>query len=173
MPVFPLEETSNLSQENSESALEIFMAMGDISKYQDKRLLSALSEIGVNPAQYSYLYVLCTVGKMNLGELAQRLHVENPTASVTVKRMESAGLVERHADPCDSRLVWITATDWGFSQFRRAKIIVADYISQVFGGFSEKDAFLLYHLLCRIRENAKNYIPNFPKGFKLMREGNV
>ena len=64
--MFP-EETGN--------AMELFLAMGDISKYQDKRLLAALSETGVNPAQFSYLSILCGCGELELHVLAQPLHL--------------------------------------------------------------------------------------------------
>ncbi len=165
--------TALLFEENDESAVELFLAMGDISKYQDKRLLAALSEIGVNPAQYSYLSELSTGERMNLRELAQRLHVKAPTACVTVKRMEKSGLVTRCTDPADSRVVWITITEKGRAQYLQARLILADYIAQVFGNISERDASMLYGLLCRIRENVKNYIPNLPNSLKLIGEGSL
>lgn len=153
-------------REETGNAMELFLAMGDISKYQDKRLLAALSETGVNPAQYSYLSILCGCGEMKLHELAQRLHVKNPTASVTVKRMEKLGLVIRRPDPDDSRVLWIAATELGYLRFGQARGILSDYLTQIFGDFSEKDVSLLYQLLCRIRENVKNYIPDFEGDLK-------
>lgn len=143
-----------------ELAFSIFMTFGDIAKYQDKRLLAALSSVNVNPAQYIYLFTICTNKEMNLSELAQILHVENSTASVTVKRMEAAGLITRKTDGRDNRMMRVSATPRGFEQFNLAKIIITDYIEQVFGGFSNDEILAFYHTLTKICENVQHYSPN-------------
>ena len=148
-------------QMDLELAFSIFMTFGDISKYQDKRLLAALSHINVNPAQYVYLFTVCkNSGRdMNLSELAQILHVENSTASVTVKRMETAGLVTRKADGRDSRMMRVAATPHGLELFSQAKVIITDYIQQVFGNFSQKEIIKFSKTLKQICSNVQNYIP--------------
>ena len=79
-------------------ALEIFHEVVGMNRLQDKKLQTALSGLSVHPAQYSCLFAICQHDGLNLGELAQLLHIENSTASVSVKRMEKAGLVERRPD---------------------------------------------------------------------------
>lgn len=142
-------------------AFSIFMTLGDITKYQDKRLLAALAHINVNPAQYIYLFTVCTKceREMNLSELAQILHIENSTASVTVKRMETAGLVARKADGHDNRMMRVAATPRGVELFNQAKIIITDYIQQVFGNFSKEEIVMFSKTLQQISSNVQSYIP--------------
>ncbi len=144
---------------NLDLAFSIFMTFGDIAKYQDKRLLAALSGINVNPAQYIYLFTICENREMNVSELAQVLHVENSTASVTIKRMETAGLVTRKVDKYDSRMMRVSATALGLEQFNLAKLIITDYIGQIFGGFSNDEINDFYHTLTKVCENIQHYSP--------------
>lgn len=142
-----------------ELAFSIFMTFGDIAKYQDKRLLAALACVNVNPAQYIYLFTVCNNKEMNLSELAQILHVENSTASVTIKRMENSDLVTRKADGRDNRMMRVVATPRGLEQYNLAKLIITDYIEQTFGGFSNEEILAFHSTLTKISENVQHYHP--------------
>lgn len=63
--------------------------------------------------QYRALHSLCDGGRLTAGELAGRCNVADPTMSKIVKSLEGSGLVERHTDPDNRRIVWVVLTPKG------------------------------------------------------------
>lgn len=70
----------------------------------------AMSQHGVRVGQNLVLEVLWQEDGLTPGELAGRLNVTTPTVVNTATRMEAAGLLERHRDPADGRLVRLHLT---------------------------------------------------------------
>lgn len=78
-------------------------------------------------AQWRTLTLLRDHGPQRLGDLATLSRVTQPGMTRLVRQMDAAGLVERAADPTDSRVSVIRATEQGlgalagwFEQFRAA-----------------------------------------------------
>lgn len=138
-------------------ALEIFHEVVGMNRLQDKKLQTALSGLSVHPAQYSCLFAICQHDGLNLGELAQLLHIENSTASVSVKRMEKAGLVERRPDQSDSRMTRLYSTEYGREQFESSKRIIEEFISYSFGDLSDQEMMVLHGLLTRVSCRISRY----------------
>jgi DNA-binding MarR family transcriptional regulator len=67
---------------------------------------------GATPAQLSALSVLMS-GPKTLGELAAAEQVRAPTISRLAAEMERIGLIRRHADPSDARVVHAEMTAKG------------------------------------------------------------
>jgi DNA-binding MarR family transcriptional regulator len=65
---------------------------------------------GVTLHQLEVLRTLAGRGRVTMHELAALLRVGPSSATQLVDRLISRGLVERHTDPGDRRLVWIVAT---------------------------------------------------------------
>ncbi len=63
--------------------------------------------------QYRALHLLSDEGRLTAGDLAGRCNVADPTMSKVVKSLESIGLVERHTDPDNRRIVWVSLTPKG------------------------------------------------------------
>lgn len=55
-------------------------------------------------------------------EIADGLGLTAPTVSVAVRRLEDAGMLERHPDPADGRAVRLFLTDQGQAMQQRAQI---------------------------------------------------
>ncbi|GAA1301700.1 MarR family transcriptional regulator [Planotetraspora silvatica] len=70
----------------------------------------AMSRHGVRIGQNLVLEVLWETDGLTPGELAARLQVTTPTVVNTATRMEAAGLLVRHRDPADGRLVRLHLT---------------------------------------------------------------
>jgi DNA-binding MarR family transcriptional regulator len=142
---------------NKTMALTIFREVVGMSRLQDKKLQTALSGLSVHPAQYSCLFAICQHEGMNLGELAQLLQIENSTASVSVRRMEKAGLVERRPDEFDNRMTRLYATRYGKEQFQLSKGIMEEFIAYSFGDLSDREMMVLHGLLTRISGRVSRY----------------
>ena len=140
-----------------ELAVNLFTTMIETSKLQDKKLQSAFSSLDVHPAQYSCLVLICEKAGLNLKELADGLHIENSTASVSVKRMEKAGFIRRQPDEQDSRMMRLFPTEYGKEQYRRSKELIGEYIRQCFGEFDERELCTLCSLLGRLSSYLQQY----------------
>jgi DNA-binding MarR family transcriptional regulator len=68
---------------------------------------------GVRLGQNLVLAALADEDGLTPGELAQRLQVTTPTIVKMATRMETAGLLTRHRDSADARLVRLYLTDHG------------------------------------------------------------
>jgi Transcriptional regulators len=72
-------------------------------------------------------------------EIARRLGISQPTAAVSIRRMETAGLLRKIADPGDQRRNRITITPKGRRLVRECKRAFEDIDRRMFDGFSEKE----------------------------------
>ncbi len=85
--------------------------------------------------------------------LAQSLGVAAPTLSVSIRRFEAAGLVERRADEQDARLSRLYLTPLGEEMDERCAKGRDFLIEAQFDGFSEEDLATLDRLLERMTDN--------------------
>jgi MarR family transcriptional regulator, organic hydroperoxide resistance regulator len=90
----------------------------------------AVGPLGLTHAQYSVLASL--FGMVRAGErpsqrrLADHTGLEPIYISKLVRALEAAGLVERSADPADTRAIRLTLTDAGFDVAGRAIAVVRE-----------------------------------------------
>ena len=86
-------------------------------------------------------------------ELVHRTHLKPPTVSVTLKRLESEGLVERKSDPIDQRVTRVFLSEQGREHSRRVRERLKDLDAELMQGFSEEETQQLLHFLARMRDN--------------------
>jgi len=79
-----------------------------------------LEPLGLTHPQYMAMLALWQHGDLSLKELASHLHLEPPTASPIVKRLEAMGLVERRRAGGDERVLAISLTERGRELRERA-----------------------------------------------------
>ena len=143
----------------SELAQTVFSGVTNASRMQDKKLQQALKKLGIHPAQYGCLAVICAQEGITLSQLAERLQIENSTMSVSVRRMEKAGLIQRRADETDSRVSRLFATAYGRAQFEKSKKLIDAYVQQCFGAFSEKELSTFERLLRQLAAQMEGFAP--------------
>lgn len=73
-----------------------------------------LDRLGITYPQYLVLHALWEADGRTVGAIAERLSLEPSTITPLVKRLESAGLVERARDPADERRVRVRLTPAGW-----------------------------------------------------------
>ncbi len=72
-----------------------------------------LAALGLTYPQYLVMLVLWEDGEQTVGGLAQRLALDASTLTPLLRRMETAGLVQRQRDPANQRSVRVRLTDAG------------------------------------------------------------
>ncbi len=73
-----------------------------------------LQPLGLTHPQYLVMVTLWGAGEaVSIKELSRRLKLEAPTLSPLLKRLQSAGLVERQRDPADERSLLVSLTEQG------------------------------------------------------------
>ncbi len=77
----------------------------------------------VNAHQASILSLLDPVDPTMVGELADHVGVTASTMSLTLKRLERAGLIRRDRDPADRRVMNVRLTDVG-ARVRNARTLL-------------------------------------------------
>lgn len=86
------------------------------SALRDRRLLASLHAGDANaltPTKLRAVSVLGEGGELRIGELAQRVGVDDTTATRLVDRLADAGLVERNGLEGDRRVTVVALTDEG------------------------------------------------------------
>ena len=104
-----------------------------------------LKELGITYTQYITFLVLWEKDGITVGEICERLMLDNGTVSPLLKKMENAGYITRSRSAEDDRVVVITLTDQGREMQEKAKDIpekVGECID-----LSPEKAVKLYELL--------------------------
>lgn len=86
-------------------------------------------------------------------ELAERLGVSQPTAAISIRRMEAAGLLRKLSDGDDLRRNRITLAPKGARLVRDCKAAFDDIDERMFEGFSAKEREELRSYYLRIIAN--------------------
>ena len=112
-----------------------------------------LRPLGLTYTQYIVFLVLWEKDALTVGEIGERLMLDNGTLSPLLKKMEQAGYVERRRSQEDERVVVITLTEAGRALQEKAKDIPAQVAGCI--DLSPEKAQTLYALLYELLENRK------------------
>jgi DNA-binding MarR family transcriptional regulator len=85
------------------------------------RQLRQRAVIDLTPSQTSALTTIERAGPLTLGELAALEHVQPPSVTVVVTRLEEKGLVVRRQDPRDRRVSRVETTKEGRRLLARSR----------------------------------------------------
>ena len=113
-----------------------------------------LKPLGLTYTQYIVFLVLWEKDGITVGEICDRLMLDNGTVSPLLKKMQQAGLIEKTRNAEDDRMVLITLTDEGRALQEKAKDIpgrVANCID-----LPPEKAQMLYSLLYELLDKQKH-----------------
>ena len=110
-----------------------------------------LKPLGLTYTQYLVMLVLWERDNIPVGEICERLMLDNGTLSPLLKKMQAAGYIERTRSSEDDRVVLITLTERGTALREQAKAIPRAVGSCV--RLSPEKAQTLYALLYELLEN--------------------
>jgi MarR family transcriptional regulator, organic hydroperoxide resistance regulator len=120
-----------------------------------QKALSArlLASLGLFPGQESVLKLLCEADGRTMGDLASALRVRPPTASKTIARLTTQGLVERRATDGDGRLVRVFLTDAGRERGASIDHVWDQLEAEMVLGLDSKEKKRLRKLLRKVEKN--------------------
>ena len=119
-----------------------------------------LKPLGLTYTQYIVFLVLWERDGVTVGELCDRLMLDNGTLSPLLKKMEQAGYVRRTRSKADDRVVVITLTEEGRALQERAKDVPREVGSCI--ALPSEKAQALYTLLYELLDKQKD-IPKIPQ----------
>ena len=98
-----------------------------------------LDRSGLSLHQLHLLRSLQGVGPLTVGQLAERLQVSMPSASLMLDRLEEQGLTARTRDTGDRRLVHVQLTEKGEAEVRAAAGFKREVVGRVLSHFSQSE----------------------------------
>ena len=113
-----------------------------------------LRPLGLTYTQYIVFLVLWEKDGLTVGEISEKLLLDNGTRSPLLKKMEQAGYVRRERSREDERVVVITLTEAGRALQEKAKDVPAKVAGCI--DLPPEKAQALYGLLYELLENQKN-----------------
>lgn len=107
------------------------------------RRIRASFDDGITASQRSAMGTIFREGRMTIGRIAEREHVQPPTASKIVAGLEAMGLVERSTDPNDRRASLISLTDQGREAIARMQAASLGFLAGRLAELDPADVDLL------------------------------
>ncbi len=112
-----------------------------------------LKPLGLTYTQYIVFLVLWEKDGCTVGELCEKLMLDNGTLSPLLKKMQQAGYVERTRSEADDRVVVITLTEAGRALQEQVKDVPARVAGCI--DLPAEKAQTLYALLYELLDNQK------------------
>ena len=113
-----------------------------------------LKPLGLTYTQYIVFLVLWENDGITVGELCDKLMLDNGTLSPLLKKMQTSGYIEKKRKPDDDRVVVISLTRAGRELQEKAKDVPLNVAGCV--NISADKAKALYSLLYELLENQNN-----------------
>ena len=142
------------SQENQDS--ENYFA--DLLKRM--RRLGVASQISdgspVSPAQMALIDWIASNPGCGVQDIANGLSLTPPAVSISVRKMEGNGIVDRKPDPADARSVQFSLTKQGQIIYKRHKLRQKNIAKELLSGLSQSERDTLIELLDRALLSVEN-----------------
>lgn len=126
-------------------------AIGDLMRIAGSDRVHAMRQratgADLTRTEMRFLAVVDEQGPLPVTELGRVLHLSQPTASRTLRRLEDLGLVERGTDTADARVARYRITATGRRLWRKFEAYMAKQLSDSMAGMSERRQHQLAELL--------------------------
>ena len=139
-----------MESDNDKSIQRMIM---EISRLYMMKCFGRLQKLGIHPRQMPILAVLWREDGCSQKELAKKLDVKPPTVTVSIQRLEKAGIIFRRQDEKDQRVSRIYLSKEGKSIIEEGMRMAKEGEKQVFAGFSESELCLMRRFCMQIKEN--------------------
>jgi DNA-binding MarR family transcriptional regulator len=116
------------------------------------RVTASSGEVGLRPLQAAFLINLLKAGDVSMGEIAKLSGTTRGVVTRFVERLVKKGLVERHGDEKDRRVVHVTLTGKGEEVAGRMLDTYNRWSETAMAGVSDRDRRAFLKVLARIRD---------------------
>lgn len=147
----------------------LFPTVNYLSKLGKDNFRSVLSENGVFQGQDEILFLIMHKEGLKPSEIAKYLHTSLASISVSLKRLEKQGFIEKKNDENDARTSHIFINEKGRTAIKNIHERLFDNHQRMLDGFSEEEIGNLRSYLDRIIFNATgeaDYSYKRPHDFK-------
>ena len=131
----------------------IGMELSFTSKRLHDCLRKAGEHVGLSQSYRGIMFQLEHEDGLTQLELARRTNVSPPTVSVTLQKMERAGLLERRPDENDQRSIRVYLTQDGHALNDRIHGEFQKVDMQLVEGFSEEEKQMIRHIFAKMNQN--------------------
>lgn len=108
---------------------------------------------GLYPGQPPVLHYIKEHPGCTQREISEFLQISTPSIANSVKRMQRAGLLEKHTDEADQRRSSLTITQEGRSRLRSCDVSMEEIDDSAFQGIPPEDLAVFCRCLEKIAEN--------------------
>lgn len=130
-----------------------------LSHRLQNRMHNRLARIGLYRGQPPILRCLIRQGVMSQKELAGELDLSAATITVTLGRMEKAGLIERTADELDQRMHCVRVTEKGRLLGDRAQEILVQMRAEITACLTREESAFFNDIVMRLMKAAQEDAP--------------
>lgn len=147
----------------------------DNSKFSDRQVIrrlicvnrmhmtvteNSVRQLGVHRSQHHMLMAIGAKSGISQKDIATHMEISPAAVAVALKKLESAGLVERQASEDDSRINNIRLTQLGEDITKQSRDAFDAIDASILKDFSDEDKETLCTLLDRMKQNLKELSPS-------------
>lgn len=127
--------------------------IGFISRKSKNYFNQVVSEEGLFAGQHHIIMMLERVGCATVSQIAEEMRTTSATASVSIKRLEKAGFVEKKSSDSDARITKIYLTDKALAVTQRIKSKMDEAEESLTQGLTQEEKYQLSDLLDKVVDN--------------------
>lgn len=118
-----------------------------------KYFAKQLSDYGLTPSQYGVLNCLWQYGDLSPSKIREILSLEASSVSGILDRMQKSGLVDRHIDENNRRIIIVTPTEKSMEVKDGVEAVVREMNQKFLEPFSDEERIILRKALTTIIDN--------------------
>ena len=115
--------------------------------------IAALAPLGIHPGHKVMLLELGNAGALTQAQLAAASGYEPPTITMSLRQLETAGLVVRHPSPTDRRATLVELTATGRALLPKLRLAWRQVAEQTVTGFTSSSLDELTDVLAALAES--------------------
>ena len=153
----------SIQEKQGEAHVKFEMRFGRLIRMYYSRIQSQLAEAGLYRGQPPILMLLYKNDGMSQKEMARALNLSPATMTVTLKRMEKAGLVLREMDEHDQRILRVHLSEKGREMCETGESRIGVVTAELLEGFTLEEQQQLNEYLGRIARNMERVVEKEPE----------
>ena len=153
----------SIQEKQGEAHVKFEMRFGRSIRMYYSRIQSQLAEVGLYRGQPPILMLLYKNDGMSQKEMARALNLSPATMTVTLKRMEKAGLVLREMDEHDQRILRVHLSEKGREMCETGESRIGVVTAELLEGFTLEEQQQLNEYLGRIARNMERVVEKEPE----------